>query len=91
MGNARELSRRSLRAGQVTEVLLDRLPVAPPEMLKLPGMSKFIEDMRLARERDIQAFHRFMNDMAGRTTTIEVRTSDPPNPVTGQMWLLVPS
>lgn len=67
MGNARELSRRSLRAGQVTEVLLDRLPVPPPEMLKLPGMAKWMEDMRLLRERDIQAFHRFMTDIADRT------------------------
>lgn len=67
MGDARELSRRSLRAGQVTEVLLDRLPLAPPEMLKLPGVSRFMEDMRLARERDIQAFHRFMADIADRT------------------------
>lgn len=67
MGDARELSRRSLRAGQVTEVLLDRLPNAPPEMMKLPGVARFMEDMRLARERDIQAFHRFMADVADQT------------------------
>lgn len=67
MGDARELSRRSLRSGQVTEVLLDRLPVAPPEMMKLPGVARFMEDMKLARERDIQAFHRFMADIADRT------------------------
>lgn len=66
MGDARELSRRALRAGQVTEVLLDRLPLAPPEMMKLPGVAKFMEDMKLARERDIQAFHRFMADISNR-------------------------
>jgi hypothetical protein len=69
MGDALELSRRSLRAGQVKEVLLDRLPDAPPEMLKLPGVAKFIDNMKLARERDIQAFHRFMNDITASTAS----------------------
>lgn len=81
MGDERELSRRSLRAGQVTEVLLDRLPTAPPEMMKLPGVAKFMEDMRLARERDVQAFHRFMADISGMVNQPETAgEAGPPGP-----------
>lgn len=60
MGNELELSRRAVRQDLVTEVLFDRLPDPPVEMLKLPGVSKWITDMRLARERDIQALHRLV-------------------------------
>lgn len=72
MGDGRELSRRSLRPDQVTEVHLDRLPDAPPEMLKLPGVRMWMDAMRLARDRDIQGLHRIIsgiNATASATST----------------------
>lgn len=63
MGDATQLSRSSLRRDQVLELHFAPWPEPPPEMLKLPGVSKWWTDMKLARERDVQAFHRFVNNL----------------------------
>lgn len=60
MGNERTLSRLSLRTDQVLEVHFDRYPEPPPEMLKLPGVRSWWEQMKVMRERDIQSLHRFV-------------------------------
>ncbi len=63
MGNATELSRKSLRRDQLLELHFSVWPEPPPEMLKLPGVAKWWNEMKLARERDVQAFHRFVNNL----------------------------
>jgi hypothetical protein len=92
MGDARTLSRLSLRQDQIIELNLDRLPEPPASMMKLPGVASWFNQMKLARERDTQALYRMVNNMKGSSgMTVPVVTSDPANPVTGQMWLLVPA
>lgn len=63
MGDERTLSRLSLRRDQVLEVHFDKLPDPPPEMMKLPGVASWFNSMKLVRERDIQAFHRLVNNL----------------------------
>jgi hypothetical protein len=65
MGDPIELSRRSIRQELITEVLFDRLPEPPEEMLRLPGVRRWFSAMRLARERDIQALHRLIHKIEG--------------------------
>mgnify|MGYP001167276457 CR=1 FL=1 len=91
MATTKELSRISLRTDQVLEIHFDRFPELPPEAAKLPGMQNWITGMKLVRERDVQAFHRLVNNVSSISSNmkVEVRTSDPSNPVTGQIWLRV--
>jgi hypothetical protein len=55
MGDARQLSRISLRQDSVLSFRLSPLPEPPEEMMKLPGVSKWFEQLRIMRERDIKA------------------------------------
>lgn len=91
MANAKDLSRISLRPDQILELHFDRLPELPPEAARLPGIQNWSNGMKLARERDIQAFHRLVSNISSISSNlkIEVRTSDPADPVTGQIWLRV--
>lgn len=66
MGDTRQLSRLSLRQDQIIELNLDRIPEPPPEMIKLPGIASWFNQMKLARERDIQAFYRMVNNLAAQ-------------------------
>ena len=47
MGNATELSRKSLRRDQLLELHFSVWPEPPPEMLKLPGVAKWWNEMKL--------------------------------------------
>jgi hypothetical protein len=60
MATFKDLSRISLRTDQVLEVHFDKLPEPPPEMLKLPGVASWFRDLKLMRERDVQAFQRLV-------------------------------
>lgn len=62
MSKQQDLRRISLRTDQVLEVHFDKLPDPPPEMMKLPGMAVWWTQMKLARERDMQAFQRMVNN-----------------------------
>lgn len=63
----KDLSRISLRTDQVLEIHFTQLPEPPPEFLKLPGAANWFRDLKLARERDIQAFHRLVNNISSLT------------------------
>jgi hypothetical protein len=89
MADATQLSRLSLRQQKVLEVPWPQMPSPPPELLKLPGARENHEQQKLYMERVQNVFNNLVNNMP-KTFTIEVRTSDPANPVTGQIWLLVP-
>lgn len=63
MATERDLSRISLRKDQVVELHLDKFPEPPAAMMKLPGVAQWWSEMRLMRERDIQALYRFVNNI----------------------------
>lgn len=66
MPTSRQLSRISLRTDQVLEVQFSPWPVPLPQLLKLPGFSQWWDELKLARERDIQTFNAMKNNL-GRT------------------------
>ena len=59
----RALSRISLRKDQVLEIHFTPLPEPPAEMMKLPGVRTWIEQLKLMRERDTQALQRLVNNL----------------------------
>lgn len=69
MATAKEisLSRISLKPDRVLEIQFDRLPDPPPEMLKLPGVAYWWHQMKLTRERDINALTRLVNNISSLT------------------------
>lgn len=67
MPTFKDLSRISLRTDQILELHFDKLPEPPPEMMKLPGVANWFRDMKLMRERDVQAFHRLVNNISSLT------------------------
>jgi hypothetical protein len=60
MSKANELSRRALRHDQPLALEFAPWPDPPPNMMKLPGVSEWWAQMRLARERDVQAIQRLI-------------------------------
>lgn len=60
---ATDLSRKSLRRDQVLEIHFDQLPEPSPNMMKLPGVAEWWAQMKLTRERDVQALHRLINNL----------------------------
>lgn len=91
MGSQRQLSRIALRKDQILEVQFGPIPEPPPEMAKLPGVETWFSQLKISRERDISSIDRMLSNLRNlsSTLTIESRTSDPANPVTGQIWLRV--
>lgn len=69
MGDATALSRKSLRPDQILELHLTPFPDPPPEMMKLPGVAAWWQQMRLTRERDMQALHRLVNNLSQNQPT----------------------
>jgi len=65
MSKAIELSRRSLRRDQVLEIHFSPLPEPPQQMLKLPGVREWIDQMKLMRQRDVQALERMVTNLGG--------------------------
>ena len=63
MGDARQLSRKSLRGDQLLEFHLEPMPEPPPAMLKLPGVREWYASLRLMRERDNAMFYRLVNNL----------------------------
>lgn len=63
MGDAKQLSRTSLRRDQVIEIHFAPWPDPPQEMLKLPGVAKWWDLMKLGRERDTQSIQRLVNNL----------------------------
>jgi hypothetical protein len=63
MGDARQLSRFSLRQDQILELNFEKIPEPPSEMLKLPGVRSWWETLQLHDERRIQAFYRMVNNI----------------------------
>ena len=59
----RKLSRLKLRGDQILSLQTDKLPEPPPEMMKLPGVAAWWQAMRLYREREMQSFHRLVNNL----------------------------
>lgn len=57
------LSRRALRLDQVLEIHFSPLPEPPAEMMKLPGVRAWIDQLKLMRERDTQTFQRMVNNL----------------------------
>lgn len=65
MSKATDLSRRSLRRDQLLEIHLSPMPDPPPEMMRLPGVRQWIEQLHLMRQRDIQALQRLVANLGG--------------------------
>ena len=65
MSKAIDLSRRSLRKDQLLEIHFSPLPEPPPEMMKLPGVRVWFQQLKLMRERDTQALQRFVANLGG--------------------------
>jgi hypothetical protein len=63
MNRATVLSQRSLRRDQVLEIHFSPMPDPPHEMMKLPGVRAWVEQLKLMRDRDIQSFHRLVNNL----------------------------
>lgn len=63
MSVATDLSRKSLRKDQVLEIHFSPIPEPPPEMMKLPGVRAWFEQLKLMRERDTQSFQRMVNNL----------------------------
>lgn len=63
MSTATDLSRRSLRRDQILELHFSPIPEPPPEMMKLPGVRAWFEQLKLMRERDTQCFQRMVNNL----------------------------
>lgn len=70
MGDATQLSRKALRRDQLLELHFADWPEPPEQMLKLPGVKDWWDKMKLARERDIQAFHRLVNNLQISTNNV---------------------
>lgn len=68
MGDARQLSRKSLRRDQVLEIHFADWPEPTQELIKLPGLKVWWQEMKLARERDIQSMHRLVNNLGIAST-----------------------
>lgn len=69
MADARQLSRISLRRDQILEVQFTNWPDPPPEMLRLPGVQKWWDEMKLCRERDINTLQKLINNLGIATST----------------------
>jgi len=63
MSKTTDLSRRSLRRDQILEFRLAPLPEPPPEMMKLPGVARWWEQMVLMRRRDTEALYALINNL----------------------------
>lgn len=65
MSKALDLQRKSLRRDQVLEIHFAPIPEPPAELLRMPGMRAWFDQLRLMRERDTQAFQRFVANLGG--------------------------
>lgn len=65
MSKAIELSRRSLRRDQILELHLSQLPEPSPQLLKMPGFADWFQQLKLMRERDMQALERLVANIGG--------------------------
>lgn len=79
MSKEQTLSRMSLRQDQVLEFKMDRLPKPPDNMMKLPGVSPWWQQMELSRERDTQAIYRLVNNLSGSQAASATSSGDETN------------
>ena len=63
MGDARLLSRKSLRRDQLLELHIPPLPTPPPHMMKLPGVAEWWESLQHWQQQNQQAMNRFVNNL----------------------------
>jgi len=63
MASDRQLSRISLRPDQILEVQFGPWMEPSPEMLRLPGVNAWWQQLRLSRERDISTFNKLINNL----------------------------
>lgn len=63
MPPAVDLSRKALRRDQILSIQFAPWPEPPPEMMRLPGVRQWWQDMTLARDRDIQTMFRMVNNL----------------------------
>lgn len=80
MGDARQLSRLSLRTDQILELHFTPLPEPPPEMMKLPGVRSWFEQLKIMRERDVQALNRLVARFQSPVTETNEQVSRIVNP-----------
>lgn len=64
-----QLRRLSLRKDQILEVQFGPWPDPPEQMLRLPGVQTWWNEMKLARERDINTMHKLINNLGIATST----------------------
>lgn len=63
MASDRQLSRIALRRDQILEVQFGPWPDPPPEMSRLPGVNNWWQQLKLARERDVNSIDRMLNNL----------------------------
>lgn len=69
MPTSTQLSRIALRRDQILEVQFSPWPEPSPAMLKLPGVQEWWNQMKLARERDINTLQKLINNLGIATST----------------------
>lgn len=63
MGNPLQVSRTARRNDRVKEFILSPLPNPPEQMMKLPGVREWWDQMVLTRERDVQSISRLITSL----------------------------
>jgi len=63
MGSERQLGRIALRGDQVLEFKWPPFPVPPEEMLKLPGVRAWVQEMQLTNKRQAEMLARLVNNL----------------------------
>lgn len=66
----RQLSRIALRQDQILEIQFGPWQDPGPEVLRIPGMNVWWNQMKLARERDIASFARLINNFSSSRFTV---------------------
>ena len=69
MPTSAQVSRIALRRDQILEVQFSPWPEPSPQMLKLPGVQEWWNEMKLARERDINTLQKLINNLGIATST----------------------
>lgn len=63
MDKALEIRRNARRVERVQEFVLAPLPTPSEQMLKLPGVREWWNQMVLTRERDVQSINRLITSL----------------------------
>lgn len=69
MGDALQLSRRSLRRDQILEIQWPSMPEPPPALMRIPGFAEYHAGLKLHNERTQAVFDKLINNLGVATST----------------------